>query len=172
MTVTWRPAATYCGRFEVSSDGRVRNRHTLRQLKFHLSNGYPRFATRKGRAGRAYCYRVHTLVALAFIGPRPTCRHEINHKDGNKSNNYVSNLEWVTHSQNMQHAYQHGLAEPRRGTQQADAKLNDSLVRFIRSHYRPRCPQYGCRAIARRLGVDHSIVSNVINYRTWKHVSP
>jgi hypothetical protein len=50
----------------------------------------------------------HTLVALRYIGPPPSPKHEINHKDGNRMNNYYENLEWVTHSQNHLLAYQNG----------------------------------------------------------------
>jgi DNA-binding XRE family transcriptional regulator len=54
------------------------------------------------------CVFAHTLVALKYIGPPPTPKHEINHKDSNRMNNYYLNLEWVTHSQNHILAYQNG----------------------------------------------------------------
>ena len=51
-------------------------------------------------------YRVHRLVADAFLPPPPTPKHKyVNHKDGNPSNNHVSNLEWCTHSENIAHSY-------------------------------------------------------------------
>ena len=54
------------------------------------------------------CYLIHRLVGTAFI-PNPLCKETINHIDGNKANNYVSNLEWATQSENNKHAFKTGL---------------------------------------------------------------
>ena len=64
--------------------------------------------------GKRTCKSVHHLVAEAFI-PNPDNRTEVNHKDGDKHNNHVDNLEWVTHKENCQHAWKNGLAKPSRG---------------------------------------------------------
>jgi hypothetical protein len=60
--------------------------------------------------GRYRPQRVHRLVAFAFI-PNPNQYGDVNHKDGNKLNNCVSNLEWCTRSQNIQHAFNTGLRQ-------------------------------------------------------------
>jgi hypothetical protein len=55
-------------------------------------------------------HQVHRLVAKEFI-PNDDPKKEINHKDGNPKNNHVSNLEWVTHSENLIHAHANGLVK-------------------------------------------------------------
>lgn len=61
--------------------------------------------------GNSKRYQIHRLVASAFI-PNLENKEEVNHKDGNKLNNHVDNLEWVTRSENMKHAYANGLEQP------------------------------------------------------------
>lgn len=63
--------------------------------------------------GRKFCL-VHRLVAEAYI-PNPEGKPEVNHKNGDKSDNDESNLEWVTRSENSLHAYELGLRTPNRG---------------------------------------------------------
>lgn len=58
--------------------------------------------------GKVKNHSVHVLVGLAFI-PNPTNKPQINHKDGNKQNNHVDNLEWCTGEENQQHAFKTGL---------------------------------------------------------------
>jgi HNH endonuclease/NUMOD3 motif len=70
---------------------------------------------------RNYCKTVHRLVALTWI-PNPDNKSDVNHKDGNKLNNHITNLEWITHQENMQHAYNTGLWKP------AFCTIRNSLV--------------------------------------------
>jgi len=71
-------------------------------------NGRGYFKVNLWRNGRQYTITIHRLVAQAFL-PNPDNKSFINHKDGNKLNNTVSNLEWVTPAENNQHAYDIGL---------------------------------------------------------------
>lgn len=81
--------------------------HQERTLKTWSKMGYPtvQLCAPDGRR-RKVC--VHTLVAETFLG-KPSWAECVNHKDGNKLNNNVSNLEWCTYSENNQHAYDNGL---------------------------------------------------------------
>ncbi len=64
--------------------------------------------------GKLKGVNIHRLVAENFLGPKPSDEHVINHIDGNKQNNDVSNLEWTTVAGNTQHAYRTGLAGGRK----------------------------------------------------------
>lgn len=88
--------------YSVSEEGDVRNDQTGYVLKwFQSEHGYCR--VRLSRNKEVNNFFVHRLVASAFI-PNPENKREVNHKDGNKTNNSVSNLEWVTSSENKIHS--------------------------------------------------------------------
>ncbi|WP_222121748.1 NUMOD4 domain-containing protein [Bacillus thuringiensis] len=93
--------------YEVSTYGRVRNALSGKILKQQLhDNKYYRITLY--HHGKKINQKIHRLVAYAFIdnkGNKPF----INHKDGNKLNNHVDNLEWCTNDENMKHALRTGL---------------------------------------------------------------
>ena len=100
MEEVWKPVKGYEGIYEVSSLGRVRKVAT--GLILHQSNcgGYRIVGLRKDGIGKSA--RVHRLVAKAFL-PNPDMLPEINHRDEDKANNCVENLEWCDHSYNMRY---------------------------------------------------------------------
>lgn len=105
----WKPIAGTNGFIEVSNEGRVRSmlRGEPRVLKTQVDNkGYHRIRVTIEREKMSY--KVHREIAKAFI-PNPNNLPQVNHKDGNKSNNSVDNLEWVTNRDNAHHAIEHGL---------------------------------------------------------------
>jgi hypothetical protein len=93
----------YIDSYEISSYGRVRNTNTQNFLVQHTSSGYVRFGlyTRDLKRIRCHC---HKLVAYFFIKKIDDPKMVVNHIDKNKLNNHVSNLEWVTSSENTTHS--------------------------------------------------------------------
>lgn len=107
MKERWRRVAGFRKYYLVSNHGNVWSRRTKKFLSLIVtSRGYLQVNLSANRKRK--CLLIHRLVALAFIGPQPE-GHQVNHKDGNKRNNRVKNLEFVTHRQNMAHAKALGL---------------------------------------------------------------
>lgn len=104
----WKPIAGYEGRYDISDKGNVRSRITSKILKALLRGGYRRFRLADGHNGGKW-FTASRLVASTFI-PNPDNKPEVNHKDGDKNNDSVSNLEWATCARNTQHAYDNDLA--------------------------------------------------------------
>lgn len=98
--------------YEVSDTGRVRRCGSVRDRAVRDRKGYLALELHSG--GKRSTKSVHRLVAEAFI-PNPDNKPEVNHLDGDKHNNVVSNLEWTTTSENCQHAYDTGLRKPSYG---------------------------------------------------------
>ena len=106
----WRTIQEF-PKYEVSTLGKVRNKDTLHILHFFTQNsGYDviSFSKSKGKDKRSIKRTIHRLVAIAFL-PNPNNLKYVNHIDGNKHNNTVSNLEWCTNSENVLHARKTGL---------------------------------------------------------------
>lgn len=105
IPVIWRPIDGYDGDYEVSSHGEVRSRKTghyrKMALKFNRFTGY--YYVILGYNGESKTHSVHRLVANAFL-PNPNCLPIVNHKDENKTNNCVSNLEWCTEKYNTEYS--------------------------------------------------------------------
>jgi hypothetical protein len=121
MVETWLAIPGYDGRYEVSSQGRVRTyangRHGNKEhprimaLK-KTTGGYPTVGLYKPfYGGKCDYHMVHRLVAELYI-QNPENKKTVNHIDGNKENNRVENLEWATPSENSLHAVKMGLSVP------------------------------------------------------------
>lgn len=121
MIEEWRSVPDYEGLYQVSNLGRVRGLKRNRILKPSPNEkGYPQIALCKN--GKMKTIKLHKLVAEVFIGKRDDL--EINHIDGDKTNNTVSNLEYCTHSDNLRHAVKTGLLQNRKAVLMMDSEGN------------------------------------------------
>jgi len=169
----WLPVVGYEGWYEVSDLGRVRRKmdgpkSTVGRIRRLHLNGYGYFAVQLSAKGGRKTRHVHRLVAEAFLGKIPP-GHEVNHISGVKTDNRLSNLEVVTRSHNRRHAIRMGLVRVN-GEDNPNSKLTNDLVMEIRANCGDGS-KYGIKSeYARRLGVDTSLISQVVLGRAWKHL--
>jgi hypothetical protein len=91
------------GHYEISNLGRVKVKATQKIMKLNTTNIYLSITLSSMGKKINKCINIHRLVSLAFI-PNPNNYKVVNHIDGNKLNNYHTNLEWMTQSQNVKHS--------------------------------------------------------------------
>lgn len=177
MQEEWKPVVGYEGLYEVSNFGRIKAfQKTVNKGKCHRSwdehflkygvDGCGYYRTNLAKNGMNRTVKVHRLVAEAFI-PNPEGKPEVNHVDGNKQNNHVSNLEWCTHGENQNHAYRIGLKSVD-GSKNPAHKLTDEEVDFIRKNYIPRHPEFGTVALSKKFGVHRKTISRITCGNSWK----
>lgn len=149
-------------RFEISQSGVIRNVKTKAIKSQYVSDtGYYMITISKNNKSKPY--RVHRLLANNFI-ENPKKLKEVNHIDGNKLNNDLSNLEWVSHFGNMQHAFSTGLAN-NTGVKNGMAKLNESKVSEIKELLKNGVSQY---KIAEKYNVSRSAILKIHLNKTWE----
>lgn len=171
----WKQVTGYEGLYEISSWGRIKslakykrgrcNSQCLAKERviFEFStnkNNYPHFSLYNN--GVAKKYRVHSLVAEHFcIKPSTTEALVVNHIDGNKKNNYYQNLEWCTHKQNINHAFDTGLNK--RVTQETNPK-NKKIIQKSQSGELIN-EYYSIAEAQRQTGFQSSNIVNVLKQR-------
>lgn len=115
--------------------------------------------------GKKKTFRVHRLVLLAFEPCHPIEKNEVNHIDGNKKNNSLENLEWITASENQQHAYRTGLNHGRKGETSNFHKLSAEDVKEIRYLYDNT--KITRKELAERFHCTPSNITYIVNNKTW-----
>src|SRR5690625_5086241 len=115
--------------------------------------------------GKSKSYRLHRIVAKHFI-PNPENKPQINHIDGDKANNRVKNLEWVTQSENIRHAYSHGLIKIPKGNEHWASRskkfnyrvLSNEIIEAIEKRLESGEFQ---KSIAKDYGVSQGLISQI-----------
>jgi NUMOD4 motif/HNH endonuclease len=168
----WKDIIGFEGVYQISDRGSVRSFDRLiphskfgvfhrkgQRMKPEIDRyGYYRVGLT--RDGKQKHFLVSRLVAMHFLSP--PIKKTVNHRDGNKLNNLVSNLEWATVAEQNRHAIEKlGL---RRGSAFSNAKLSDEKVNYIRSSKKT------IKQIASELSVSFTLVSLVRRNLIWKHV--
>lgn len=177
MEEQWKPIP-FAPKYEASNLGRVRRGDRIKaQREFSPSKPYMRVKI------HGKTKMVHRCVLAAFVGDRPEL--EVNHEDGNKRNNVLTNLSWCTHKANVDHAYATGLntavrsassatwrrlhAEGaitfHRGEAHPQHKLNEDQVRAIRASAE------SSPTIAKQYGINPRTVRDIRSRKIWRHVT-
>jgi len=166
MKEIWKDIKGYEGLYQISNFGRVKSfkGHKPRILKVCIdSKGYNKYMLSLG--GNLKTHPVHRLVSEHFI-PNPSNKSQVNHKDGDRLNNKVDNLEWVTPPENMQHAHRLGLINYNKGVL-CNNKLSEKDVVNIRT----ALSSLSTKELADILGVHYTTIRNIKLGKSWKHVS-
>jgi hypothetical protein len=166
----WLPVVGYEGLYEVSNCGHVR-RTCNKRLKTQVNHKQGYLVVYLSENNRTHGYLVHRLVAEAFIGPLASLI-EVNHIDGVKTNNNVTNLELVTRQQNIDHAVATGLIA-NKGENNPQAKLTADQVCQIRRRYTPggyRNGGPGYIALAGEFNLNPGTIRDIIKNKIWRHI--
>lgn len=186
MKENWKDIVGYEGFYKVSNFGRVKSLNRLvpskktngwmaiqeKILKQTNSNGYR--AVTLTMLCVCHSHRVHRLVWTAFSGPIPNWL-EINHKNGNKSDNRLNNLELLTHQLNMLHASNKlDRFKNRKGEGNPRAKISEELAKEIKKHGESfsgkKRPRGTISNAAKLFGVSRYIISGIWDQGVWGHL--
>lgn len=159
------PVKGYEEYYSATRDCKIFSHRTNMWIKFHIMRtGYYGFSTRfGGRKSKAVFFRVHRLIALTFV-PNPLKLPQINHIDGNKLNNNVTNLEWCTPKQNSQHAVKMGLIKHSCGVHNPNSKLSIEDIKAIRENSQ----NLTIRELGLKYKVHHSTIQRCTKNKRYK----
>lgn len=153
--------------YEICPHGEILSLRTGNRISQHLTHHrYLRVNLRQNK--KSYNRYVHGLVAETFLGPKPSGL-QVDHIDGDKSNNHISNLRYVTPEFNLSH--RETLGKIRKGTMHGMSKLTESQVLEIRSRYKRWGRQKSnTKEMSIEYGVDITLIRGIINRVYWKHL--
>lgn len=158
--------------YKISSNGNVYSANSNKLMKLQLWGtraGNKYLAVDVSKKGVQKRLAVHRLVAQAFI-PNPKNLPCVNHIDGNKFNNDVSNLEWCTYSENNYHTFRTGLKHIPSGVTNKLCKLTYDDVVWIKNNIVLGSKEFGTRPIARKYGVDHNVIKDIFRDNKYADV--
>ena len=167
MNEIWKDINGYNGSYKISNFGRVKSIKYDKEIMLKCwLNSFGYCIVNFSQNGTRKNYRVHRLVAEYFIDNINSLK-EVNHIDGNKQNNNVSNLEWCTRQENLKHAHKIGLRKAKSGEEHNAVKLKETDVKEIRNLYRNGYTQ---KNIAEIYNVTQANISTIVLNKTWKNL--
>lgn len=151
--------------YTIFEDGRVFGKNDNEIKQRPNRDGYATFTA--GKKGNRKSVKTHRIVGELFI-PKPNGLDELDHLDSNRMNPSASNLEWVTHQENINRAYARGSHIGRAvGEKNPRASLNERIVRKLRSQYDSGI---SIGKLSSMYYIPWSTVYNVVKRKTWKHI--
>jgi len=160
------------GDYQISNFGNVKSLRRLKKFKKGIARVFKGSINTKGYPtvciyvnGEFKTTRIHRLVAKSFI-PNPENKPEVNHIDGVKTNNNVFNLEWVTGSENVLHAYKNNLMSSE--TNRRCAKINKKEVVEIRDLYKNKIFKVAELSYLYELSIGG--IYNITSNKVWKNI--
>ena len=152
------------GRYTISNLGIVRSLLTGKVMKQNITKfGYARINLRKEGTREYKSFFIHRLVASHFL-PNPEHYPEINHKDNDRLNNVVTNLEWCSKEYNIWYSYRYGKAS-RKGLKNPNAKLDLDDVDAIKAL--AKTMRFTHREIAKMFRVSSTTIDFIVKGITW-----
>lgn len=154
-------------RYYINRKGELYTNDGKDKMKDALKNGYVKNCLILKSGGQRSYFR-HRLVMICFNKVEDYEKLQVNHIDGNKTNNNLNNLEWCTNQENHVHALEIGLAIPLKGEDNPASKLKEEqvidIIQDLLNHvpYSIICKKYGC---------SKSTISAIKNKRNWTYLT-
>lgn len=176
MEEIWKPIKGYEGLYEISNLGKLKSlakspgvginkRYMVDRILpgYKVKRKYIQVQLWKNQ--KVKVKGAHRLVLETFK-PTNNPKLETNHIDGNKYNNNIDNLEWVTSKENKRHAFKNGLCDHRRGECLYNSKLTEKDVKWIRKNHK----QYSYSELGKKFDVGKSCIWHIVHRYNWKHI--
>lgn len=167
----WKSIPGFAGLYEVSDQGRVKRVSnspkclSQRILRPQLDgNGYLQVSL--SREGKPKTIGIHRLVMWAFIGEQPI-KSVVNHKDGNKRHNQLTNLEYCTYGGNAKHAWDAGLHKRVIGSDHPSSKLDEAIVARIREEFSLNPDR---KRLVRMFKVSKTSIQGIVTRSLWRNI--
>lgn len=177
MNELWQDIPNFEGYYQASTFGRIRSverdicdinghwRHRKSVILKAKKNKYGYYCVLLCKENIHYHYNIHRLIALTFFKSELSPKQQINHIDGDKSNNSIHNLEIVSALENRHHAIRMGLWN-QSGENSKKAKISNSQAKEIRFLYHTH--QLTCKELSDRFNLALSSIRRVVNFKSYK----